>query len=156
MTNTCMKTYHTVILIDNKYQSVKCVRQKDMSLDEATHCQCKAQLTFDCMTNCHTYQLHVSGHRRSARKSQARFDFRHAVWPTCMTTKLSHHMVKLSYKHVFVMHVCQHVWACASPFRLIALLDVCQGRKGWVTYGSSLLFDLYLWNFIQLCKVVNK
>ena len=31
MKNTCMKTYHTVILIGNKPQSIKCVRRKDVS-----------------------------------------------------------------------------------------------------------------------------
>ena len=31
-----MKTHHTVILIGNKHQSVKCVRRNDMSLDEDT------------------------------------------------------------------------------------------------------------------------
>ena len=36
MTNTCMRTRHTVILIGNKHQSVKCVGRKDVSLEEDT------------------------------------------------------------------------------------------------------------------------
>ena len=36
MTNKGMKTHHTVILIGNKHQSLKCVRRKDMSLEEDT------------------------------------------------------------------------------------------------------------------------